>query len=135
MLERCILGKSTADLTHWLSSIPQLKGYVLAPFPPVLQPTFQPTSLRFRLSQSSRYVGMFEDAECTGEQLLQVESDELLEEFGIVSEVDRKYLLLQLSRVRDRKRAERQRLMGPLLPPTQNRRSKIAKLSNIVKNL
>ena len=63
------------------------------------------------------YARMFEDAGWTGEQLMDVKSVVPLEELGMYSEVDRTYLLLQLSRVRDYKRAERRRQMG--LPPRQ----------------
>ena len=57
-----------------------------------------------------RYTGMFEEAEWTGGRLLQVESDAPLEKLGMYIEVDRKYILLQLSRVRDCKRVARRRL-------------------------
>ena len=53
---------------------------------------------------------MFEEAEWTGERLLQVEFDEPLEKLGMYIETDRKYLLLQLSRVRDCNRVARRRL-------------------------
>ena len=63
-------------------------------------------------SQSHRYVGLFEDAEWTGEKLLQVKSDEQIEKLGMYIETDRKYLLLQLSRVRDCTRTARRRLQA-----------------------
>ena len=47
---------------------------------------------------------MFEDAEWTGEQLLCIDCDAPLEDLGMSVETDRKYLLLQLSRVRDRQK-------------------------------
>ena len=57
-------------------------------------------------------MAMFEEAEWTGERLLQVEFDEPLEKLGMYIETDRKYLLLQLSRVRDCNRVARRRLQG-----------------------
>ena len=55
---------------------------------------------------------MFEEAEWTGERLLQVESDAPLEKLGMYNETDRKYMLLQLSRVRDCKRVVGRRVRG-----------------------
>ena len=43
---------------------------------------------------------------------MQVESDEPLDKLGMYIETDRKYLLLQLSRIRDRKRIARRRLQA-----------------------
>ena len=65
------------------------------------------------------YARMFEDAGWTGERLMDVKSDVPLEELGMYSEVDKTYLLLQLSRVRDYKRAERRRQRG--LPPRSSK--------------
>ena len=59
-----------------------------------------------------RYIGIFEGAEWTGEKLLQVESDEPLEKLGMYIETDRKYMLLQLARVRDCQRVARRRLQA-----------------------
>ena len=42
---------------------------------------------------------MFEDTAWTGEQMLHVDSDAPLKDVGMRIETDRKYLLLQLSRV------------------------------------
>ena len=59
---------------------------------------------------------MFEDTAWTGEQMLHVDSDAPLKDVGMRIETDRKYLLLQLSRVRDCKRVAQRREIGPLSP-------------------
>ena len=64
------------------------------------------------MSECRRYIGIFEEAEWTGEKLLQVKSDEPLEKLGMYIETDRKYMLLQLARVRDCQRVARRRLQG-----------------------
>ena len=117
--ERTTLGGSAADLTRWLSTIEQLKGCTPTASAPVLLPSSQTCSLWVpQLKCSRRYTDMFEDAGWTGQQLLGVKSDTQLEDLGMYAEVDRKYLLLQLSRVRARERiAQRQPLIGALPPP------------------
>ena len=48
------------------------------------------------------YISMFQQSGTTGAQLAQVESDAPLIELGMNSDVDRKCILLQLARVRER---------------------------------
>ena len=64
------------------------------------------------MSECRRYIGIFEEAEWTGEKLLLVESDEPLEKLGMYIETDRKYMLLQLARVRDCQRVAWRRLQA-----------------------
>ena len=78
-MRRCTLGRGAQDLREWLESIPDLHQH------------------------SSK----FEDAGVTGEQLVAVESDGELIELGMQLEIDRKYLLLQLARVRARQNVRR----------------------------
>jgi hypothetical protein len=69
--KRMVLGPSAEDLKKWLASFEQFK---------VLIPKFD---------------GM------TGTQMLEMYDDEPLKQLGLYSEVDRKYLLLQIARVRE----------------------------------
>jgi hypothetical protein len=69
--KRMVLGPSAEDLKKWLASFQQFK---------VLIPKFD---------------GM------TGTQMLEMYDDEPLKQLGLYSEVDRKYLLLQIARVRE----------------------------------
>ena len=71
---RSKLGKGCDDLQEWLKHIPNL----------------------------SQYANMFTQAGITGEQLVAVMSDTELINLGMEQEIDRKYLLLQLARVRAR---------------------------------
>ena len=64
------------------------------------------------LCWANSYASLFTDAGWTGEQLMAVKSDAPLKELGVYSEVDRSYLWLQVTRVRDFQRAERRRQMG-----------------------
>ena len=57
-------------------------------------------------TQLSSYALRFAERGVTGEQLLRIFSDEALMELGVDSEVDRKYMLLQLARVRDHQSAQ-----------------------------
>ena len=73
-LSRATLGARSEDLLEWLKLIPDLRTYISG----------------------------FQEKGATGAQLAQAESDAQLIEYGINSEVDRKCLLLQLARVRER---------------------------------
>ena len=75
-LSRATLGARSEDLLEWLKLIPDLRTYISG----------------------------FQEKGATGAQLAQVESDAQLIELGIHAEVDRKCLLLQLARVRERTR-------------------------------
>lgn len=76
-VQRAALNADATDLATWLGSISKLV----------------------------QYVARFELENVTGAQLTAIESDEPLSELGMYSDLDRKYLLLQLARVRARQRA------------------------------
>ena len=110
--KRTLLGESSADLKHWLLSVEQLRGSA-TPLPVC----YAACQLQLPNCQR-RYASMFKDAEWTGEQLLCIDCDAPLEDLGMSVETDRKYLLLQLSRVRDRQKIARVSL--GLLPSLQS---------------
>ena len=76
---RLFLGMGAEDCVKWLENNVQLHSYARA----------------------------FDEQHITGAKLLEVLSDESLVELGVESEVDRKYMLLQLARVRERRCRER----------------------------
>ena len=71
-MSRGTLGRGAEDLFSWLQSIPDL----------------------------CNYADMFKEAGATGEELAAVETDTELIDLGMQREIDRKFMLLQLARVR-----------------------------------